>query len=108
MSPDERDTAVTHGQGVEEDRWSPGGPPPAPGWYEDPWNANNVRRWDGGQWTGETASKSSGPPPPPEPERAPEPAPEPERAREPQPEPIHQASDEPARPGWTPPSWSSE
>jgi len=90
MSPDERDTAVTRGQAVDEDRWSPGGPPPAPGWYEDPWNANNLRRWDGGQWTGETASKSSGPP-------APEPEPEPEPIDHPA-----QPTSSAAAPSWEP------
>ena len=107
MSPDERDTAA-RGQAVDDDRWSPGGPPPAPGWYEDPWNPSNLRRWDGGQWTGETASKSSGPPPP-EPEAAvqAEPVPEPEPVHEPAPQPEPVQRDRPAAPAWTPGSWDS-
>ena len=63
-SPDERDTAIDHDvvDGAPgADRWSPGGSPPAPGWYEDPWNATALRRWDGSQWTGETAGKGSTP-----------------------------------------------
>lgn len=63
---DDRDTVVDHGPAGDAtggDRWSPGGPPPEPGWYEDPWNAQAIRRWDGSQWTGETLSKGSTPPP---------------------------------------------
>jgi hypothetical protein len=33
-----------------------------PGWYDDPWNAANIRRWDGEEWTGETAPKQSAAP----------------------------------------------
>jgi hypothetical protein len=63
--PDDRDTVVDHDHPPHtagDDRWSPGGPPPEPGWYADPWNATMIRRWDGSQWTGETASKGSTPP----------------------------------------------
>ena len=39
----------------------PGGAPGTaqrePGWYDDPWNDANIRRWDGEEWTGETAPK---------------------------------------------------
>ena len=51
---DDRDTVVV--------RWSPGGAPPAAAWYEDPWNAEFLRRWDGAQWTGETIRKGEVPP----------------------------------------------
>jgi hypothetical protein len=34
-----------------------------PGWYDDPWNAANIRRWDGEEWTGETAPKPAAAPP---------------------------------------------
>jgi hypothetical protein len=62
---DDRDTVVDHGPAGDAggDRWSPGGPPPEPGWYEDPWNPKSIRRWDGSQWTGETLSKDATPPP---------------------------------------------
>src|SRR5579871_6570238 len=33
-----------------------------PGWYDDPWNATQIRRWDGAEWTGETAPKPVTPP----------------------------------------------
>jgi hypothetical protein len=33
-----------------------------PGWYDDPWNAANIRRWDGEGWTGETAPKPAAAP----------------------------------------------
>jgi hypothetical protein len=55
---DDRDTVVD-----QPDRWSPGGAPPAEGWYDDPWNAEFLRRWDGSQWTGETIRKGEIPPP---------------------------------------------
>src|SRR5581483_5283608 len=35
-----------------------------PGWYDDPWNAANIRRWDGAEWTGETAPKPAAAPAP--------------------------------------------
>jgi hypothetical protein len=63
---DDRDTVVD-----QHDRWSPGGAPPAAGWYEDPWNADFLRRWDGAQWTGETIRKGEIPPPAGEPDPAP-------------------------------------
>ena len=63
---DDHDTVVDR-----HDRWSPGGPPPAEGWYDDPWNAEFLRRWDGAQWTGETIRKGEIPPPAGEPEPAP-------------------------------------
>jgi Protein of unknown function (DUF2510) len=63
---DDRDTVVD-----QHDRWSPGGEPPAAGWYEDPWNAEFLRRWDGAQWTGETIRKGEVPAP----ANAPDPAP---------------------------------
>jgi hypothetical protein len=44
----------------------PGGAPGTaqrePGWYDDPWNAANIRRWDGEEWTGETAPKPTASP----------------------------------------------
>jgi hypothetical protein len=33
-----------------------------PGWYDDPWNPANIRRWDGDEWTGETAPKPAAAP----------------------------------------------
>jgi hypothetical protein len=73
--PDDRDTAIDHqpDHGSVDDRWTPGGTPPAPGWYEDPWNANAIRRWDGHDWTGEAAPKGSSPDSPPQPPQMAEP-----------------------------------
>jgi hypothetical protein len=34
--------------------------PPA-GWYDDPWDSTRIRWWDGGQWTGYAAARSSPP-----------------------------------------------
>ena len=101
MTPDERRTVV------DEDRWSPGGPPPAPGWYEDPWNASNLRRWDGTQWTGETGSKTAGPPPEAEPQLGPAPRDEPDAtwapaATEPAPPAAAPAPPTPAAPASAP------
>jgi hypothetical protein len=55
---DDRDTVID-----QHDRWSQGGAPPTAGWYEDPWNAEFLRKWDGAQWTGETVRKGEVPPP---------------------------------------------
>jgi hypothetical protein len=33
-----------------------------PGWYDDPWNPANIRRWDGEEWTGETAPRPAAAP----------------------------------------------
>src|ERR1700738_3106767 len=76
---DDRDTVVDPGPAGDAnggDRWSPGGPPPEPGWYEDPWTARRIRRWDGSQWTGETLAKGATPPPaePPPPDTVEAPA----------------------------------
>ncbi len=62
---DDRDTAVD-----AHDRWSPGGSPPAPGWYDDPWNPQALRRWDGSAWSGETMRKGPLPDGPAAPARA--------------------------------------
>lgn len=29
-------------------------PPPASGWFEDPWDTSQSRYWDGTQWTDHT------------------------------------------------------
>jgi len=55
---DDRDTVVG-----QQDRWSPRGALPPAGWYEDPWNTDFLRLWDGAQWSGETMRKGEvGPP----------------------------------------------
>jgi hypothetical protein len=40
-----------------------GRPLPAPGWYDDPWDATRIRWWDGEQWTGYAAPHPVGAPP---------------------------------------------